>query len=267
MSDSRMPTVDDIQELFERDITRLEGRVTASYPMDEQLYMRAVLPHCDTVRSRDEVRGGVALRVTFDEISIHPYTFRKVCRNGAVLARITDTCRLQRVPCDAAPGEIDEVLSDVSAAIQSAGDPAVFQQTVSLMRKATTVDSDLELFLSIAAAVPGGDELVAQFLSQIMRRVERGRDRSAFGLVNAVTSLARDTRDPAQRWRLEELGGGILAWVDPRPKPGSLSAQAIAPVSAGSRRQLSRRQRARGEAVTAGRGSEDSANRIVTAAK
>ncbi len=27
--------------------------------------------------------------------------------------------------------------------------------------------------------------------------------------MNAVTSVARDTRDPVTRWRLEELGGQI----------------------------------------------------------
>jgi hypothetical protein len=38
-------------------------------------------------------------------------------------------------------------------------------------------------------------------------------DRSAFGLLNAVTSVARETRDPETRWRLEELAGGMPAWL------------------------------------------------------
>jgi hypothetical protein len=36
-----------------------------------------------------------------------------------------------------------------------------------------------------------------------------GPDQSAFGVLNAVTSLARDTRDPETRWQLEELGGAL----------------------------------------------------------
>jgi hypothetical protein len=37
--------------------------------------------------------------------------------------------------------------------------------------------------------------------------------------MNAVTSVARDTRDPELRWRLEEFGGGIPALArDPSPR-------------------------------------------------
>jgi hypothetical protein len=43
----------------------------------------------------------------------------------------------------------------------------------------------------------------------IMDRFFEGRDPSRFGLMNAVTSVARDTSDPEVRWRLEEFGGGV----------------------------------------------------------
>jgi hypothetical protein len=48
-----------------------------------------------------------------------------------------------------------------------------------------------------------------------MERFFQEADRSRFALMNAVTSVARDTRDPEVRWRLEELGGGILAGRTP----------------------------------------------------
>jgi hypothetical protein len=47
-----------------------------------------------------------------------------------------------------------------------------------------------------------------------------------FGLVNAVTSVARDQKDPQVRWRLEELGGGILAMRFPSDKLGGYAVQA-----------------------------------------
>jgi hypothetical protein len=59
----------------------------------------------------------------------------------------------------------------------------------------------------------------ASILRTIVRRFDAEGDRSVFGLVNAVTSVARDTTDPETRWRLEELGGGMLAWVSERPRP------------------------------------------------
>jgi hypothetical protein len=43
--------------------------------------------------------------------------------------------------------------------------------------------------------------------------------------MNAVTSVARDTRDPELRWRLEELGGGVPIAVRPRsPRPDEAHA-------------------------------------------
>jgi hypothetical protein len=42
--------------------------------------------------------------------------------------------------------------------------------------------------------------------------------------MNAITSLARDTRDPERRWRLEELGGGMLALIHRQRKSGPSGA-------------------------------------------
>jgi hypothetical protein len=66
------------------------------------------------------------------------------------------------------------------------------------------------------------EQMRAQVLPQILERFRSERP-SAFALMNAVTSVARDTRDPETRWRLEELGGGIAvrAAQGPRRTPGS----------------------------------------------
>jgi hypothetical protein len=53
--------------------------------------------------------------------------------------------------------------------------------------------------------------------AEILIRFLQAGDSSLFGLVNAVTSLARDTGDPQRRWRLEELGGALVR--APRPAP------------------------------------------------
>jgi hypothetical protein len=37
----------------------------------------------------------------------------------------------------------------------------------------------------------------------------RGDERTQFGLMQSITAVARDQRDPEVRWRLEELGGGV----------------------------------------------------------
>ena len=43
----------------------------------------------------------------------------------------------------------------------------------------------------------------------IFERFFHENDRTRYEFMNAVTSMARDTRDHLARWRLEELGGQI----------------------------------------------------------
>ena len=52
-------------------------------------------------------------------------------------------------------------------------------------------------------------------------------DQTRFGLMNAVTAIARDEPDLETRWRLEELGG-VLAFVLPNPRPSDAYAKLTA---------------------------------------
>ena len=92
------------------------------------------------------------------------------------------------------------------------------------MRSATQIEADMALHLMpILSRMPGN--MASEWVPQIFHRFVVAGDRSVFGLVNATTSLARDTRDPEARWRLEDLGGTIPARLTPRP--------VVAPVAAG----------------------------------
>jgi len=55
-------------------------------------------------------------------------------------------------------------------------------------------------------------------LPMIYGRFAASDDRSAFGLMNAVTSVARDTEDPAIRWSLETIGGSMPAYFAQRSR-------------------------------------------------
>jgi hypothetical protein len=52
--------------------------------------------------------------------------------------------------------------------------------------------------------------------------------------MNAITTTARETRDPETKWRLEELGGAVAAGIEPETTP-----------------TLSARRRARSQVLTA----------------
>ena len=49
-------------------------------------------------------------------------------------------------------------------------------------------------------------------------------DDTMFGLMNAVTAVARETQDPALQWELEKLGGRFLALV-PTPHVSNHDAE------------------------------------------
>jgi hypothetical protein len=79
------------------------------------------------------------------------------------------------------------------------------------MRSAQDARVDLAIsFLPLLSRFP------TSVVTQILGRFFNVRDRSAFGMANAVTATARDMSDPELRWHLEKLGGGVFAGRKPR---------------------------------------------------
>jgi hypothetical protein len=113
-------------------------------------------------------------------------------------------------------------------------EPAVFKK--SIKRVQSLAMSGVDGLLSI---LPHAAELeragVGRFLNEIILRFLDDNDRSPFGWMNAITATARDARNQDDRWRLEELGGGVGARILPkRPSraPGQeLTAQLHVPVA------------------------------------
>jgi hypothetical protein len=222
-----LPETRAIRDAFAGEVAAIGGEVLDEYDDGERLYLRAVLPRAGDVRPGDGIQGGVALRAAGPEIRLHPYTFRLVCANGAIHARALDTVRLARpVRVDGVPGggawsyEVEEVLAELAEAVRTCAAPAAFRRGVAEMRSAAELEADHALMVMpfLAQLARGGGRRARMFARHILGRFDGGDDRSAFGLMNAVTSVARDTRDPEARWRLEELGGGVPALLPRRPK-------------------------------------------------
>jgi len=215
-----VPSTSDISRAFADEITSLGGTVPDVYDDGERMFARGVLPADAEVRPGDHIRGGVALRVAGPQIQVHPYTFRQVCSNGAIAAQALESRRLERIEAAevAAPtSDTGVVMIDLRLAVRACAAPEAFAVTTRQMRSATEVEADLALnLLPVLARMPGG--MHQRWLSQILRRFSTDEDRSVFGLMNAVTSVARDVRDQDARWRLEELGGTIPARLVLKPK-------------------------------------------------
>ncbi len=195
---------------FTNEVAARGGRVTDTFDDGQRLFTRSVLPHTADVQPGDTVRGGVALKANDGEVWLYPYIFRLVCQNGAIVAQTLETRHL----ADLHLLETDYALESVREGIEACCDKEVFADCVGRMRAATETEADLALnMLPLLARFtgPGNSDLLARIMDQFFR----DGDRSRFGLANAVTATARDTRDPELKWNLEEFGGGIAVGMIP----------------------------------------------------
>jgi hypothetical protein len=103
----------------------------------------------------------------------------------------------------------ERALYAIREAIQACCAQEIFMDTMRRVRASALEEVDFADWLSV---VSGHVRLVRNSERQTSEIFGRfaGEEPTQYGLANAVTSVARDTRDPHLRWHLEELGGAIL---------------------------------------------------------
>jgi hypothetical protein len=209
---------------FEEGIVARGGRVADVFDDGKRLFVRSVLPHAEDVRQGDTMHSGVAMKATDREVCVYPYTFRLVCRNGAIVAQTLDSRRL----ADIDVMTTDTVLETIREVVEACCSQESFSASIREMRRSGSVQVDHSLalmpLLSRFSASRGPD-----LMRLILQNLFRDGDRTRFGLANAVTAVARDIKDPELRWDLEEYGGGIaVGRVPTRPVGGRRTAAARA---------------------------------------
>jgi hypothetical protein len=245
MTITLLPTTQQIREAFCKEVTAAGGTVSDTFEDRDCLLMRSILPLAEEVRPRDLVQGGAALRVSGAQIMVHPYVFRQVCRNGAIMAQTLGTEHLERIEGEEWMASTEagaEVLSAVCAAVSASLRADLFAAARAQMRAASATEAQTDLVLTLLSHFPGlPAHARARLVADILERFTQQRDPSQFGLMNAVTSVARDIQDPQIKWRLEELGGAIPALRAPVPRPMTGSARApITDTEPGRRGELHR---------------------------
>jgi hypothetical protein len=229
MTSSDWLTTREIGEVFAEEISTAGGKVIDRFDDGFRIYLRAVLRREREVRRRDRIQGGVALRATPEEISVHPYVFRQVCSNGAIRAHALETRQISRDDFQGADAPRQSYA--LVEAIRVCCSEAAFAESAREMRSARSskLDAALEMmsFLARMGHDPQMQAAGAAILDQYFDRT-RAKDRSRFGFMNIVTSVARDQRDPEVRWRLEELGGGIpVAPSEPDFEPSPVEEKVL----------------------------------------
>jgi hypothetical protein len=218
MTTSYLPLTQEIHALFVDEVRAMGCVHPEVYDDGVRLFARAVYTQPVEVRRGDAVQGGVALRVTDDLVNVHPFVFRQVCTNGAIMPVSLHSRFVRRVQV----GSPFEVLIAVRAALRTSGDPTLFVNAVRMMQWATRQPPDL--ISHLLPMLRGMQRRDAALHVEIVERYMRELDPSAFGLVNAVTSTARDTADPERRWSIEEMGGTMLAFLSSVRTSGSSGA-------------------------------------------
>src|SRR5262249_25277912 len=81
----------------------------------------------------------------------------------------------------------------------------------------TATQHPVDVILTMMPFLSRLSSLGSELARQIFERFLHQNDRTRYGFMNAVTSMARDTRNHVTRWRLEELGGQIAAMQPAEP--------------------------------------------------
>ena len=213
-----------IRAIFAEEVAAAGGTVSDTFDDGARLFTRSLLPDVREVRPKDTVQKGVALKAAGQDVWVHPYVFRLVCTNGAIMAHaiqtrhVTDLDRLTPEQADRA----------VREALRACCADDAFSSAAEAMRSAQEVEADFALnLMPLLSRLP--KHTASDVFRSIMGQFFQERDSSGYGLMNAVTAVARDTPDPDLRWRLEAFGGGIPASLTPPPVfvPGGAGAPVV----------------------------------------
>lgn len=205
-------TTAQIQSIFEDEVKAAGGKISDSFDDGTLLFSRAVLPKNKKVARRDRIDKGVALKAAWEDVWVHPYIYRRVCINGAIVAQAVATKHVVNTE-HISPVEMEIGLREgIRVCIQEQD----FEGYVEKMKRARGLFPDPRLSLMPHLAKLPADQ-ASEILEETHRRFAEGADESRYGLINAITSLARDTRNPELRWSLETVGGALIVTSTPAP--------------------------------------------------
>ncbi len=232
MSSGYWPTTIDVYRIFSEETANAGGTVRDTFDDGNRLFIRSVVPDLCEIIPGDSVQGGVALRSNPEEIWIHPYMLRVVCRNGSLRPLAIQSTRITRKETGKPPIAEHDFVLHMREAIRKCLDKEALQAGVNEMREARSkgIESALRMlqiteFLHANISSPRLLKIAPIRIEEaekrsegttnphsrnlVLQRYHRETDRTMFGMMNAATSVARDSQDPEERWRLEELGGMI----------------------------------------------------------
>lgn len=186
---------------------------------ETMLYLKAVdRTLTASIREDDIVYGGLILRnseVGASAFRVEPFILRKVCGNGLILEYSLKKIHLGRQTLEV--GEIDwsdetreledkALWSKVRDIIRATFDRTTFESWVERLKESAEVKIEDPI-----KAVNNVIKLAGLSERQKQKLLMHFSEPTKYGLINAVTNLASETKNIDEQIRLEEFGGKLLA--------------------------------------------------------
>ena len=184
------------------------GQIADCHDDGRRLFLRATVPIAEEVRPGDIIQEGIAVAAGNAEVKIRHFVYRQVCRNGAVIPQSISGQSFSRVEGDTSSHLVTEILAGIRDAVQQCLNNRVFETVASHIRATSQRQAERSLLSFLRRSLRTSVQ-APRIRAEILRRFNAEGDKSVFGLMNAVTSTARDESNPEVRWTMEELGGEI----------------------------------------------------------
>jgi hypothetical protein len=185
---------------------------------ETMLYLKAIdRTLTDSIKEEDIVCGGIIIRnseVGASALRVEPFILRKVCGNGLILQQSLKKIHLGRQKVEI--GEIewsdetreleDRVIwAKVRDIIRATFDKQIFRSWVKKLRESTEIkiEKPMEAVNNIVSHLGLSEEQKQKLLMHFSEPTK-------YGLINAVTNLASQTKNVDEQVRLEEFAGEIL---------------------------------------------------------
>lgn len=196
-----------ITELFTQKVSQYGGHVIQTSTNAEHVLIEATLTVSDTLLKGDYVQGGVALYYSPTLIAIHPYLFRLICESGLLIANTPEDCIIWQQG-DAEPTE-ETLNTRLNTAIQCCTKKDTFSQTITSLK--TSLSQEVILLKEILSLPRFTED--NSLLDELLKHAIIEDEDTAFGLINTITSTARDINIPQTCYQLQKLAGEITQKV------------------------------------------------------
>lgn len=185
---------------------------------DTRLYMKLIVPHIiEEIKAGDKLVQGIVFsnsEVGAGSFRAEPFAMRLICKNGMIgmdkVARIHLGAKMEEglwKSQETESLETETIYSQVKDLVEATFDPDKFRMWMDALRQTTEVQlespSDAVNNIVKEYKIPEGH------FQNIMDALVIEGDTTQYGMINAITNVARKTDSIDQRIELERIGGEL----------------------------------------------------------